>query len=108
MAGAGRKDLEVSGEGQEMRLIDADALMTWFNDNCDVDEDVSVGCVSGVIEEQPEAVVRCENCEYWSKKHRMSDGKTARCNYFPDEENEYFEYTNHTDFCPNGERRSDE
>lgn len=51
------------------KLIDADALMTWFNDNYD-DEDVSVGCVSAIIEAQPEAVVRCNNCKHY--KHEAT------------------------------------
>ena len=46
-----------------MKLIDADALITWFNDNYD-DEDVSVGYVLGIIEEKPEAVIRCKDCKY--------------------------------------------
>lgn len=35
-----------------MRLIDADALMTWFNNHYD-DEEVTVGYISGLIKEQP-------------------------------------------------------
>lgn len=98
------------------KLIDVDEFLFelthwkdkegWYHDNrADV---YHISEIKEVCEKLPEAVVRCENCEYWSKKYRMSDGKTARCNYFSDEENEYFEYTNHTDFCSNGERGSDE
>lgn len=35
-----------------MRPIDADALLTWFNNHYD-DEEVTVGYVSGLIKEQP-------------------------------------------------------
>ena len=35
-----------------MRLIDKDALMTWFDNHYD-DEEVTVGFVSGLIKEQP-------------------------------------------------------
>ena len=35
-----------------MRLIDADALITWFNDHYD-DEEFSVGYISGLIKDAP-------------------------------------------------------
>lgn len=35
-----------------MRLIDVDALMTWFNDHYD-HEEFSVGYIAGIINEQP-------------------------------------------------------
>ena len=50
-----------------MRLIDADALMAWFNDHYD-DEQVSVGFVSGLIKDAPTIdaveVVRCRDCRH--------------------------------------------
>jgi len=52
-----------------MRLIDADALMTWFDNHYD-DEEMQVGYVSGIIREHPtiEAVPVVHG--HW-KKHRM-------------------------------------
>ena len=35
-----------------MRLIDADVLITWFNDHYD-DEEFSVGYISGLIKDAP-------------------------------------------------------
>ena len=44
------------------KLIYADVLMAWLNDNYDDDEDISVTRVLEIIKEQPEAVVRCKDC----------------------------------------------
>lgn len=48
------------------RYIDADKLMTWFDDHYDFEE-FSVGYISGIIREQPTAPVRevvlCRDCK---------------------------------------------
>ena len=51
-----------------MRLIDADALITWFEEHFD-DEYVTVGFVTGLIKDEPtiepdwaELMVICDNC----------------------------------------------
>ena len=52
-----------------MRLIDADALMTWFDEHYD-DEIVTVGYVTGLIKDEPTIVpeiVRCKDCKYHKK-----------------------------------------
>ena len=42
----------VEQKGEPMRLIDADALITWFDDHYD-DEQVTVGFVVGLIKDEP-------------------------------------------------------
>lgn len=82
-----------------MRLIDADALMTWL-DNCYDDEQVSIGFVVGLIKDTPTInaveVVRCKEC-----KHYSIEGETTQfgwCGYWnkPTDEMRY---------CSDGERR---
>lgn len=53
-------------------------------------------CIKAVFERYVE-VVRCKNCEY----HILDDDVDCLCTYFG-------KYTRYEDFCPYGERRSDE
>lgn len=87
------------------KVIYSDALMTWFNDHYDYDEDVSVACVLGAIAEQPEAVVRCCDCVYWDTQDQTAN-MIAKCNYYSAER--YCVYTNSKDYCSGGERKTDE
>ena len=80
------------------KLIDADVLMTWFNGNYD-DEDVSVAYVLGIINEQPEAVVRCKDCKFSDPKLRGISSKWLPCMEIQTHRNWY---------CGSAERRTDD
>lgn len=81
------------------KLIDADVLMAWFSYHYD-DEDVSVGYVTGIIEELPEAVVRCRDCKFYGEMLPKKDTRMI-CH-------KIYLNTRPDDFCSHGERRTDE
>lgn len=51
-----------------MRLIDADTMLDYLNDCCDVWNKLDV---ENFIDEQPtveaEPIIRCKDCKYWSE-----------------------------------------
>lgn len=87
------------------KLIDADVLMTWFNDNYD-DEDVSVGYVSRIIGEQPEAVVRCKDCKHVERARSEEAARKFGQIYICGQHVFLNPKTN--DYCSYAERRTDE
>lgn len=78
------------------RLIDANALMTWFDNHYD-DEEVTVGFVSGLIKEQPTIEERKKG--EWIRKKSVIDCAT----FVGDECSEcgYFKSMGHANYCPN-------
>ena len=83
------------------KLIEADALLAEY-DRLHVGEP---GRARKMIEDAPEAVVRCKDCIYWDTQDR-STGGIAKCNYYSAER--YCVYTNSKDYCSGGERKTDE
>ena len=96
--------MEVSRKGEEMsRLIDADALIDRFFTWDAICKTYANIDIKGVIDEQPEAVVRCKDCKYQSKGSNEADAWNL-CSFRPWLHITIDDYC----FCNFGERRTDE
>lgn len=82
-----------------MKLIDADALRMKFIQKMDYCDDILE-----IIDEMPEAVVRCKDCRYYDRGKNESE-EWSECRYYWYVSD--FE-VNPDCFCSRGERKSDE
>lgn len=93
-----------------MRLIDADSLKEELMDlNAGSGNVCAIltTIICSIIDDRPEAVVRCKDCAYWNRNDYIPGRDIARCDWFSileEESNKKFEYTDADDFCSNGER----
>ena len=87
------------------RLIDADALLTWFNDHYD-DESITVGFVSGIIKDEP--TIEPEHGTWQEKsietvaESGITEVQAARCSKCGKyHTTPYLYYFDEYNFCPN-------
>ena len=88
-----------------MRQIDADALLTWFDEHYD-DEIVTVGYVTGLIKDEPTIEPEQEDGEWIYGEHdvAMCDGyRCNKCGFFVpwDYRHKSIDYIKDYHFCPN-------
>ena len=85
-----------------MRLIDADALLAAY----DLEHEGPPGRARKLIEEAPDAVVRCKDCMY---AHLTYDGECKYCDLDEDEDG-FVEaaYRPGDWFCAGGERKEEQ
>lgn len=95
------------------KLIYADALLKTIEKHCyqvqhdrtSVEKGMTLTGIRQAINEQPEAVVRCRDCEYWDM-HIDGIDKWARCDFFSTPK-KVAVMTSSDGFCSDGIRKED-